>query len=117
MEQSKIKSPLFFKNQDHEWKPVEKGISRQITGYDVNIMMVKVKFDKGAIGTIHQHHHSQTTYIESGSFEVTIADKKQVLITGDSFFVPPNIPHGAVCVASGVLIDVFSPIREDFLDF
>ena len=116
MSQSKIKSPSFFKNQEHPWEKADTGITRKIIGYDVNIMMVRVQFETDAIGYEHQHHHSQSTYIESGVFEITIAGEKQVLKKGDGFFVPPNTLHGAVCKDAGVLIDVFSPFREDFLD-
>jgi len=116
MSYSKIKSEVFFQTKEKPWEQAAEGITRQMIGYDVNIMMVKVSFEKGAIGYIHDHFHSQTTYVESGSFEVTIGDEKKILNGGDGFFIPPNVPHGAVCLEAGVLIDVFSPIREDFLD-
>ena len=78
-------------------------------------MLVRVEFQKGSIGTVHQHYHSQITHVESGSFEVQVNGSKQVLKSGDAFYIPPNEPHGCVCVEDGVLIDVFSPMREDFL--
>ena len=84
-------------------------------GYDDKIMLVKVFFDKGAVGELHKHHHSQVTYVESGSFDVTISGQTKTLVCGDSFYIPPNELHGAICTESGVLIDVFSPIREDFM--
>ena len=55
------------------------------------------------------------TYVESGSFDVTISGQTKTLVCGDSFYIPPNELHGAICTESGVLIDVFSPIREDFM--
>lgn len=99
--------------------PVEKvaeGVNRQITGYDDHMLLAKVDFEKGGVGAMHNHHHSQVTYVVDGSFEVTIGDKKQVLNGGDSFYIPPMVMHGAICLAAGTLIDVFSPIREDFFD-
>ncbi len=95
---------------------VEPGIQRQMLGFNDEIMMVKAIFEKDSIGYLHEHYHSQCTYVESGEFEVTVGDEVQVLSAGDSFFMEPNIPHGAVCRKAGVLIDVFSPCREDFLD-
>lgn len=91
------------------------GIKRQILGYDENLMVVKVWFEAGSEGYVHRHPHTQVTYIESGEFEVQIGDEKRVLKAGDSYYIPPNIDHGAVCKKSGVLIDTFSPYREDFL--
>ena len=91
------------------------GISRQILGYGPDLMIVRVWFEKGAIGEVHAHHHSQSTYVESGQFEVFVDGMKQVLGAGDSFYIAPHLDHGAVCLEPGVLIDTFSPAREDFL--
>lgn len=107
---------LFFNTQKMDWEVLGGGVSRQIMGYDDKIMLVKVKFEKDAIGKPHQHFHSQVSYVVSGSFELTIGEKKQLLLEGDSFYIPPNMVHGALCVDAGILIDVFSPVREDFLD-
>ena len=84
-------------------------------GYDEHLMMVKVKFNQGAIGTLHQHPHTQSTYVASGSFEVTIGEEKKILKAGDGYYVAPNLLHGCVCLEAGVLIDTFTPMREDFL--
>ena len=110
-----INTTSFFLAKEHQWESVSPGISRQITGYNDDVMMVKVKFDKGAIGEEHQHPHTQSSYVASGKFEITIDGKKQLLETGDTFLVNPNLLHGAVCLEPGVLIDVFNPLREDFI--
>ena len=107
-------SKSLLKSSQQEWEEVAPGISRKITGYNDDLMMVLVKFDSGGIGEPHKHFHSQSTYLESGSFEVTIDGKTELLEMGDCFFVPPNTVHGVVCKSAGVLVDVFSPIRENF---
>lgn len=112
----KIITPPFFKTEEAEWEKAGEGITRQFVGYDTQIMMVKVKFEKGAIGYIHDHFHAQTTYVVSGKFRVTIDGEEKVLEEGDGFYIAPNISHGAVCEEEGMLIDVFSPVREDFID-
>ncbi|SFW51673.1 Cupin domain-containing protein [Sinomicrobium oceani] len=116
MKNQKIISDVFFETDHKEWEQAGEGISRQFVGYDTQIMMVKVKFETGAIGYEHQHFHAQTTYVASGKFRVTIDGEDKVLSGGDGFYIPPNVMHGAVCLEAGVLIDVFSPVREDFLD-
>jgi len=108
-------SKEFLIDADQEWEVVGEGVKRKIMGYDDKIMLVKVHFEKGGIGPMHQHPHSQVTYVESGAFEMTIGDETKVLRTGDSFYIPTNVMHGALCTESGMLIDVFSPIREDFM--
>lgn len=104
----------FFKNE-MEWEEVDPKIRRQIHGYDDKIMMVIVDFNAGGIGQIHNHHHSQVTYVESGKFEMTIGKETKIIQAGDSYYVPPFVMHGCVCLEDGKLIDVFSPVREDFL--
>ncbi len=110
-----IKSKEVFIDKDCEWEKVAEGVSRKIMGYDVNVMMVKIKFEDNAIGYAHQHHHSQTSYVVSGKFELQMGDEKKIITGGDGFYVPPNKIHGVVCLEAGMLIDVFSPLREDFL--
>jgi quercetin dioxygenase-like cupin family protein len=105
----------FIENGDLDWEEVGSGIRRKIMAYDEKLMLVKVAFEKGGIGTLHHHYHSQITHVESGVFEVEIAGEKKILKAGDAFYIPTNVVHGAVCLEAGILIDVFSPMREDFI--
>lgn len=109
------KSAIFMKSTEITWDSVGEGLQRQILCYDSQLMMTRVLFEKDAIGAQHQHPHRQVTYVEAGTFEVYIAEMKQILHAGDSFFVPPNTNHGVVALAQGALIDVFTPFREDFV--
>ena len=97
------------------WEHPAPAIRRQIMAYDGQLMMVKVDFEKGAVGTVHEHYHSQATYVASGKFELDINGEKRVLVAGDGYYVAPDEPHGCVCLEAGVLIDTFSPMRADFL--
>ncbi len=111
----KTLSETFQLENELQWEHPGPGIARQIMGYDGQLMIVKVRFDKGAVGTMHEHFHSQVTYVASGKFELTIGDKKRVLEAGDGYYVAPDELHGCVCLEPGILIDTFSPHREDFL--
>ncbi len=97
------------------WESAGEGIVRQIMGYNDNLMMVKVKFETGAIGTPHTHPHTQTTYVASGVFEFTTDGETKIVRLGDGVYMKPGILHGCICLEAGVLIDTFSPMREDFL--
>lgn len=97
------------------WENPGPGIKRQIMGYDGQLMMVKVVFEEGAVGAMHEHYHSQATYVASGKFELTIGDEKRILEAGDGYYVAPDELHGCVCLEAGILIDTFSPMRADFL--
>ena len=108
-------SGVFARSEDIAWERPDDGIRRQILGYDDGLMLVRVLFEEGAVGQLHRHPHRQTTYVESGVFEVEIAGEKAVLRAGDGFFVPPEAMHGAVALEAGSLIDVFAPARGAFL--
>jgi len=113
---AKLKSQNYQLGENIQWEYASPGIQRKIFGYDDQIMMVKVKFEQGAIGSVHEHPiHSQASYVESGVFEITVGDEKLILKAGDGFFAAPQTQHGALCMEAGILIDVFSPPRKDFL--
>lgn len=98
-----------------EWENVDSGVDRKILGFDDQVMMVHIRFEKGAIGSLHHHFHRQISFVAAGSFEVTIDGIKNILIQGDCFFVAPDLVHGVVALESGTLVDVFAPARKDFI--
>lgn len=106
---------VFVEDNEVDWTPVAEGVTRKVMVFDDKVMLVRVKFEKDGVGSLHQHYHSQVTHVESGSFEVNIDGEKKILHAGDAFYIPPNIKHGCVCLQDGVLIDVFSPMREEFV--
>ena len=112
----KRKSNTVISGRSGEWEELGPGLSRQILGWDNQIMMVKVRFEKGVTASQHSHFHTQTTFCHSGKFEFTIDGEKHVIEPGDGLYIAPNLLHGAVCLEAGVVLDVFSPVREDFLD-
>jgi len=102
-------------SEDIIWEDVGQGVRRQVLGYDPHLMMVRVDFDKGSIGYVHRHAHRQVTYITEGAFEVQVGKEQRVLKRGDCFFIPPDIDHGVVALERSSLVDVFTPVREDFI--
>ncbi len=108
-------SSTFIRHSDTPIEQVETGIRRQMLGFDGQLMAARVWFDEGAEGYVHDHFHSQVSYVESGTFDVQVGDEVQRLVAGDSFYVAPNQSHGAVCIEAGCLLDIFSPSRQDFL--
>lgn len=105
----------FISSAEIPWEAVDNGVERKILGYDDQLMMICVRFEKGAVGTLHHHMHRQISYVQSGRFEVTIDSKKKILEEGDCFFVAPGLVHGVVALERGSLVDIFTPARMDFL--
>lgn len=111
----KYKSKAFLPESEMRWEPAGVNVIRQIMGYDDNLMAVKVLFEKGSEGAIHTHPHTQVSYIVSGRFEVNLGGEKREMEGGDSYYVAPDLEHGVQCLDKGIIIDMFSPVREDFL--
>lgn len=108
-------SAAFMSGDQIPREEVGEGLVRQIFGYNDSIMLVRVEFEDGAVGDVHSHPHSQVTYVESGEFDIFIDGVEKRLGPGDSFYAEPGKDHGAKCRKAGALIDVFNPVREDFL--
>lgn len=108
-------SSTLLTDQVLKWEEVGEGLKRKVMAYDPTMMMVKVAFQTGGIGALHHHPHTQASYVASGKFETTVGEDTKILTQGDAFFVPSNVPHGVVCLEEGEIIDVFTPMREDFL--
>lgn len=110
-----ITGTTFFQSDQIAWETTGQGVERKIVGYDDHLMMVCVRFAKGAVGTLHHHIHRQISYVQAGRFEVTIDGRKEILKQGDCFLVAPDLVHGVLALEKGILVDVFTPARKDFL--
>lgn len=95
---------------------LEPGIKRQILTYGPDLMLCRLWFETGIAGTVHQHRHSQISYIESGRFRAMMGGKERELMAGDSVAITPDTDHGITCIEAGSLLDIFNPVREDFLE-
>lgn len=109
------KGQAFAFDRDIAWEPTDPGVQRKVLTYDREVMMVRVAFQAGAVGTPHTHPHIQCSLVEEGVFDVTIAGRTERLRKGDSFLVPSGALHGAVAVEAGMLLDVFTPMRDEFV--
>ncbi len=77
--------------------------------------MTKIRFKAGAVGAAHSNSHIQCSYVESGEFVLAIDERSETLVAGDGFLVPSDKLHDVLTVTYGVLIDVFTPMREEFI--
>ena len=106
---------MFVKNSDIEKTELGGGVSRKILAYREELMSVEVHFEEGAVGAMHTHPHVQISYVLEGKFEATIDGETKIIEKGDTYVTAPDAPHGVVCLEAGVLLDIFTPMRKDFL--
>ena len=91
------------------------GVVRRVLAYSKDLMCVENTFEKGAVGALHHHPHTQITYVVSGVFEFEIDGVKKTVRAGDTMLKTDSVEHGCVCLEKGVLLDIFNPMREDFV--
>jgi quercetin dioxygenase-like cupin family protein len=98
--------------------PVEniaEGIERQMIVGE-KIMICRLRFAPNLVTPAHDHPHEQMTLVEQGRVLFTIGEQQRVAQAGDVLYFPSGVWHGATMLEEEVvLIDIFSPIREDFL--
>lgn len=120
-----LKEKMIMKipEKHQRWVPYEdtlpqsggEGVVRRILAYNGELMTVENTFEKGAVGKAHYHPHTQITYIISGKFEFTIDGETRIVTAGDTLLKEDGVVHGCVCLEAGKLLDIFNPMREDFL--
>lgn len=96
-------------------KKVFKGVNLDSLACGEKSMVTKMNYVKGNFADTHTHPHEQSGYVISGKYEMMIDGEKYKLLPGDSYAVPGNVPHSFKVIEDGEVIDVFTPIREDYL--
>lgn len=90
-------------------------VERRILAYCDELMCVENHFETGAVGAVHHHPHTQITYVVFGRFRFTVGEKTYEVGPGDTLLKQDGIPHGCVCLEAGILLDIFTPMRRDFV--
>lgn len=96
-------------------KRMFKGISLDSMAVGEKSMVCKMNYVEGNFATLHQHPHEQSGYVISGKYRMTVDGKEYALQPGDSYVILGNVPHSFEVIEGGEIIDVFTPIREDYL--
>jgi len=91
------------------------GVRRQVVTGE-RLMMCRLELAPHTVTPIHSHPHEQMTIIERGRVRFDVDGKERIVAAGDILHFPSNMRHGATMLDEPVvLIDIFTPIREDFL--
>ena len=106
---------MFGKQSKDNYRLALAGIEQKTLVYGDKTLMVEFLLQKGAILPLHSHPHEQTGYLVKGRIRLTIGADIHEVLTGDSWCIPGGVLHGAEIVAESVAVEVFSPVREDYL--
>ncbi len=91
------------------------GIRRKTLIHGENTLMTEFLLAAGAALPMHSHPQEQTGYLVSGHITITIGENEYDVLPGDAWVVPGNVTHGARILADSVAVEVFSPVRGDYL--
>jgi quercetin dioxygenase-like cupin family protein len=92
------------------------GAERRVLSYGGGLMLVQFRFPAGVTAPQHSHPHEQIGYVVEGAIDLLIEGREPVrLEQGASYYVPPDVRHGIFTHFPTVLLDCFTPLREDFL--
>lgn len=94
---------------------VAPGVERRVLARGGALMMVEVSFAAGAEVPEHSHAHEQASYVSRGRIELSMGGERRILAAGDSFYAAPGVPHAVRVIEAAVVVDGFTPQREDFL--
>lgn len=107
---------MYTENKNVAAKDLGGGVNRKVLSYSKNLMACELTFEKGAVGAPHSHPHEQIGYIISGKLVYQEEGKEdKILETGDTYYVAPNVVHGVQILKDTKLLDIFTPMREDFV--
>lgn len=109
---------IAFQHRDWASMPVERiaeGIERQMI-WGGQLMVCRLRFAPRVVTAVHSHPHEQITLVERGRVVFTVDGQERAASAGDVLHFPPDCEHGARMLDEPVvLVDIFSPVREDFL--
>jgi quercetin dioxygenase-like cupin family protein len=93
----------------------EPGLTRKVMAYNDKLFLAEHQMVKGWVGTVHSHPHDQGVYVVRGHLKVTCQGKTFEIRSGDSFVVRGGVEHGASALEDSVVVDIFTPCREDYI--
>jgi quercetin dioxygenase-like cupin family protein len=106
---------MFSDRASTELREMLPGVRMRTLAFGDNTLMSEFEIDAGAVIPVHDHPHEQTGYLVSGRLQFTIDGEITVVESGDAWNLEGNLPHGATALENCVVVEVFSPVREDYL--
>lgn len=108
---------MFYTNSIDGYTQVLPGIKIKTLVYGEKTLFTEFIMEGGSKLTKHLHPYEQTGYLISGKILLTIGNEKFDVNPGDSWCIPENIEHNAEIIFDSVAIEVFSPVREDYIKY
>ena len=106
---------VIVKHREGRASEPEAGLKRRVLAYNDKLFVAEHRMKKGWVGTVHNHPHEQVVYVVQGHLTVNCQGRTFELRTGDTFVVRGGVEHGASAIEDSLVVDVFTPCREDYI--
>jgi quercetin dioxygenase-like cupin family protein len=106
---------MFYKSNPHDYEAALPGIEMKTLVFGEKTLFSEFRMKAGSRLPSHAHVYEQTGYLVAGKIRLTIGDEAFTVEPGDSWCIEGNVSHSAEVLADSVAIEVFSPVREDYL--
>ena len=106
---------MFRQHDDSGFKVVLEKITQKTLVYGEKTLLTEFRLDQGAVLPKHSHPHEQTGYLVAGLLDLTIGEATYRVEPGGSWCIPGNVAHSGVAREDSVAIEVFSPVREEYI--
>jgi len=106
---------MFYKKNETGYKVVMEGIRLKTLVHGQKTLLCEFRIERGRLLPSHKHPHEQTGYLVSGHMKLMIGDEQFDVEPGDSWCIPGDVEHAAEVLEDSVAVEVFSPVREDYL--
>ncbi len=106
---------MFNKSSKNGYSIPLEGIERKTLVYGEKTLMSEFRLKKGSIVPLHSHPHEQAGCLVSGKVKFIAGSEETICNPGDSWCIAGDKEHGAEALQDSVLVEVFSPVREDYL--
>jgi len=106
---------MFYTRDETGYKKPLEGIIFKTLVYGENTLLTEFRLEKGRTLPVHRHQYEQTGYLVSGRLNLIIGEEIFHAESGDSWCIPGDVDHGAEVIEDSIAIEVFSPVREDYL--
>ncbi len=83
--------------------------------HGTNVTIARLELQKDAIVAEHSHMNEQVTMVERGALKFSIEGRELIVRAGEVLVIPPDAPHGVVALEDSIVVDMFSPAREDWI--
>ena len=108
---------MFYKSTGDNFQKILEGITIKTLVFGERMLLSEFRMARGSSLPLHAHPQEQTGRLLQGKIMLTVGDERAELLPGDCWCVPANVQHRAEILEDSIAIEVFSPVREDYLRY